>query len=112
MKKAPLFAIATAALLFASAAPAFAHDRDNVGFSFGIVVNDRGYDRGYDRAPPRYYRDSDDCDRDGRSYYRRGYYERPYYYSPRERVVVIDRDRRGWERRHWHKRWHDRDWDD
>ena len=109
MKKAPLFAIAAAGLFLAGAGPALAHDRDdNVSFSFGIAVGDGGY-----RQPPRYYERErwvgrEPCDDDYG--YRRSYYGRPYYYQPRERVVIIDRDRERWHHRHWRHR--DRDWDD
>lgn len=104
MKKAPLFAIAAAAFLFAGASPALAGSRDHVSFSFGVVVNDGYHHRGH-------YHDRH-CDHD-RGYYHRSRYDHPYYYHPRERIVVIDRGH-GYDKhhtRHHHRRHHDRHWD-
>ena len=106
MKKAPLFAIATAAVLLAGAGPALAGDRDHVSFSFGVILNDGGH-RG---PPPGYYErerviEREPCDDDYG--YRPTYYGRPYGYGP-PRVVVVEREYRHGHR---HRHWHDRDWD-
>jgi hypothetical protein len=107
MNKAPLLAIAAAALFVAGASPALAGERDHASFSFGVILND-----GYRGPPPRYYEreryvEREPCDDDYR--YRRSYYGRPYYYAPRERVVIVERGRRHWHHDHWR---HGRDWDD